>query len=381
MDVEVLVGRPALAALADLDRPTGEADPSSALPQSGLPAPTWTVDAWTRMEPAITPVALVLSEGGRRRGALALGIRHRRGIVELVAAGHPVVDLVRWSTPDRDSQAIATGLARALAVAGRRATLRLEQLAADEPWIPILSEILGRRPAPGQTVVATRLGTTRDLTTVASRNYRRQARQVERRLQASGHVVETKVLVEADAIADALPAVDALRAARDRSLGRRTPFDGGPGGASLRSAIADAGRRGALEVITITIDDELAAYDLGLLDDAVYRVVDGRIGPGWSTTTIGMLADRALVISACQHREITWIDWGRGLGMSKERLGTDLVETVDLVAWNSSTARVLGPDARAARRHAQETLARHPAALAAWRRAKGQLARMRPTRT
>jgi CelD/BcsL family acetyltransferase involved in cellulose biosynthesis len=375
--VEVLVGRDAMEVLCDTSGAGGASLQSTAGSLDAMPAPDWLTAAWYRTEPAITPVAVVLTDVSSGRVVAPLGFRRRTGFVEVVVAGHPAVDLIRWASMGRQPEAVAAAVARVLAAAGPRAALRLEQVAADELWVRALARMLGRPLTAGQAVVVTRLGPDRDPAAVASANFRRKAKQVRRRLEAEGRLVEITSLHEFDAVAAMLPAVAALRKARDRATGRRTPFDGGPGSAALRAAIADAALAGRIELASVTVDGALAAYNLAVVEPSVYRVVDGRIGSTWSSTSLGRLADLASVTSACQRADVAWIDWGRGLGSHKERLATDLIETVDLTAWTSPIAGLLGPGARAARQRAQKAAAEYPRALATWHRAKGRLSRPR----
>ena len=368
MGFEVRVG---IDALTSLDAAAAVAGPAGELGRS-LPASDWLHREWYRSEPAITPVAVVVSSEwvGDPDIAVALGIRRRFGFVELVAAGHPVVDLVRFAGAARDPDAVAAGIVQALHMAGPRGSLRLEQVAADEAWIPALTAAVGRRPTPGQPVVGTLVGGDRDPALVAGRNFRRKARQVERRIVADGHSFEAASIVDPGDLAAALSAVDVLRSARDRAAGRRTPFDGGPGSVALRGSITEAARRGELELVTVSVDGELVAYNLAKIEASVFRVIDGRVSPGWRAASLGIVADLAVVTSACARPSIEWIDWGRGLSSNKARLATDIVETVDINAWNSPIAGALGPRLRAARRRAQNGLAEHPRVQDAWRRTK-----------
>ena len=384
MGVQVRVGADALAALEaapsqfDVDRSERFGPgPHAAETASALPSPGWLFDAWCRWEPGITPVAVVVPSDREPGGDIVvpLGIRRRFGFVELVAAGHPVVDLVRWAGAARTPDAVASGIVRALHTAGPRASLRLEQVAADEAWIPALAAALGRRPTPGQSVAATRLGDDRDPTLVAGRNFRRKARQVERRIVADGHALEVASIVDLGELVAALRSVDGLRSERDSAAGRRTPFDGGPGSGALRTSIRSAAQRGELELVTVSVDGELVAYNLTVTEASVVRVIDGRVSPHWRATALGVVADLAVVTSACAVPTIEWIDWGRGVNSNKARLATDIVETVDINGWNSPIAGVLGPGLRAARRRAQHGLAEHPHLQDAWRQAKRRIPR------
>ena len=371
MVVEVRVGTDALTSF-DAVRANGHSASDAVGTSRRLPASNWLHRAWYRSEPSIIPIAVVVPSArvGDADIVVPLGIRRRFGFVELVAAGHPVVDLVRWDGAVRDPDAVAAGIVRALNVSGPRASLRLEQVAADEPWIPALATAIGRRPMAGQPVVSMRVGGDRDPALMAGRNFRRKARQVERRIVADGHALQVASIVDPGELVGALPAVDALRDIRDRAAGRRTPFDGGPGSAALRASITDAAQRCELELVTVSVDDELVAYNLVVMEASVARVVDGRVSPDWRATALGVVADLAVVTSACARPSIEWIDWGRGLNSNKSRLATDIVETVDIIAWNSPIAGGLGPGLRAARRRAQNVLAEHPRVQDAWRRSK-----------
>src|SRR5262249_59834162 len=73
--------------------------------------------------------------------------------------------------------------------------------------------------------------------------------------------------------------------------------------------------RGELEVATLRLDGQLAAYVVALTDGPTYRVFDGRFAPAWRRYSPGRRLEAAVVDHACRgpYRAVRRAAWrGRG---------------------------------------------------------------------
>jgi hypothetical protein len=67
--------------------------------------------------------------------------------------------------------------------------------------------------------------------------------------------------------------------------------------------------RGELEVATLRLDGQLAAYVVALTDGPAYRVFDGRFAPAWRHYSPGRRLEAAVVDHACRgpYRVLDWM--------------------------------------------------------------------------
>jgi CelD/BcsL family acetyltransferase involved in cellulose biosynthesis len=76
-----------------------------------------------------------------------------------------------------------------------------------------------------------------------------------------------------------------------------------------RHRVCDLAEEGLLELATLQVDGELAAYTLGVLDGAAYRLLEGRFVTRWARYSPGRLLEAVVVERALSQQGATVFDW------------------------------------------------------------------------
>ena len=136
----------------------------------------------------------------------------------------------------------------------------------------------------------------------------RTLRKARNRLAADGVVSTVDVTSDGREITATLPLLESICRDRDHAGGRLSPLDD-PARRRLwhRRVLALAGT-GELQLATLRLDGELAAYVLGIEDASVYRVLEGRYVARWARYAPGRLLEAA-ALDAVIDGPFDTFDW------------------------------------------------------------------------
>jgi Acetyltransferase (GNAT) domain len=103
--------------------------------------------------------------------------------------------------------------------------------------------------------------------------------------------------------------IEKVHRTRDHDAGRVSDLDDDAGTAFWRLVYDLHAVRGELEVATLRLDGDLAAYVVALLDGPAYRVFDGRFAPAWRHYSPGRRLEAAVVDHARRgcYRMLDWM--------------------------------------------------------------------------
>jgi hypothetical protein len=247
-----------------------------------------------------------LGPGGTLRAAALIALREQDGGWQ-VTSGRPHSDDV-W-----EAAAVSDGARRTIL-----AELVGFVRGLDRPWQLALTGLrngddatwlAGQLPAGGAVPAAPvpAIGFTHDEVTFAP--------GIRRGLDRSGHRIRRHALTEEiaferdpDKLAKLREEVEAVHRARDHDAGRVSDLDEVAGAAFWRSVYDLHAARGELEVATLRLDGDLAAYVIALVDPPAYRVFDGRFAPPWRVYSPGRRLEAAVVEHA-RRRHFRVLDW------------------------------------------------------------------------
>ena len=245
--------------------------------------PPW-LETWAACYAEWDPWVVVVREAGEPVAAAALARQRRRaaGLVDVVALGHGPSDYA--VLPARDAQA-ALALASAVegALRGLRAPwrLRLQQLVAGVLATTALAARLGHATltdgehAPAVEVTERRLGD------YLSKNTRKSLARMRNRLDRDGLHPRYEWTTDAARIGALLPDLARVHAERDAHLGRRSDRTR-PGAARFHDeVITRLAASGDVRLLTLWLDDRLAAYAVSFADGRALRVWDNKVAPEW----------------------------------------------------------------------------------------------------
>jgi CelD/BcsL family acetyltransferase involved in cellulose biosynthesis len=300
--------------------------------------------AWATCFPHYRPWAVtVRGQQGRLEAAAVLATRARGPLSEHVLMGHGPSDQSRLPARTAASAtALADGIAEALCDLPSPWTLRAQQLPPDDLVVQRLLQALpASRVVPGQGSPTTRFGPDRSLRTYVSKNHHKQVRRMMNRLTRDHHPPELTAVRDPQAIAEVMGEVERVCRARDRQLGRRSKLDDEHAGAFFRRIITDAAGRDEVELVTLRVGSEVAAYVLSFLDRGSYRMWNCRFDPAWEHYGVGRIANDFALQRALADDDAIEFDWMKGEEPYKASFATDVIPAIDLLAWSSKLGRAV----------------------------------------
>jgi CelD/BcsL family acetyltransferase involved in cellulose biosynthesis len=182
-------------------------------------------------------------------------------------------------------------------------------------------------------------GADRDPRRYESVNTRKSLARMRNRLLRDGRNLTVDVLSDATAILAALPRV--LRAHRERDLQLRnwSELDRGPTRDHYVGVVTKLAEHGAIRLLLVRVDGELAAYVLAIVDHDTLRIYDNRVVPGYLDYSAGAIANSEIVRHALADPALSCLDWGVGGSRYKLSSATHSSPTQSLAAWSAGPVR------------------------------------------
>ena len=302
------------------------------------------LSVWLRCYPQQEPVALVVEDAdGRLEGAALLARRRQMGLTQVVAMGHGPSDETRL--PVR-SGAAAEELGRALAEfltsLPQSWRLLLRHLPQDDPVITHLADRLRHvQVAPGSVSPVTRFNTDRSLKAYVSRSHYQEVKRMRNRILREGLGIDIAHLRKGSDVAAVLDEVETLCRARDVQVRGWSALENTAAGRFFHHVVLDHADRGEVELTTLRLDGQLAAYALCFRDGGAYRLWNCRVAPAWLRYGAGRLANNAALEHALSDPDSTAFDWMRGDEGYKQSMANHTEQAQDVVAWSSLMVRVV----------------------------------------
>jgi CelD/BcsL family acetyltransferase involved in cellulose biosynthesis len=330
------------------------------------------LQAWIDCHREYEPWALVVDGRGRLEAAALLAVRRRTGLLDVLALGHGPSDYTRLParTPEA-ARSLAAGVATTLERSARFWRLRLEQLPPEDAVVAKLAAILPETDLrPGDSAPRVRFDTSRDVERYLSRNTRSMLANRANRLTRAGLAPIVAHLRDQQDVQRVLGELEHVRRQRDAALLRVCDLDQPGPGCFWRRIILLLAGRGEVEVTTLRLGEELAAYCVCLIDGSAYRYWDGRFLPGWDRFSPG-----ALVLNTALHRALAdprfvEFDWMRGDERFKQGASNDTVATQQMVAWSSGTIRAVTEAPGRAKTALRDIRDRNPTLQRVWQASK-----------
>jgi len=302
------------------------------------------LSAWLRCYRNLEPVAVVVEDAdGTLEGVALLARRRTLGLTEVVAMGHGPSDEARLPVRSRAAaEDLARALADFLASLPRPWRLLLRHIPQDDPVIRALARRLRHvQMVPGSVSPVTVFGRDRSLRAYVSRNHYQQVKRMQNRIAREGLSFGIAHLSTAGEVAAVLHEVETLCYARDVQVRGWSALRHGSAGPFFRHVVMDHAERGEVELTTLRLDGELAAYVLCFRDAGAYRMWSCRVAPAWLRYGAGRLANNAALEHALSDQGSTAFDWMRGDEGYKQSMANHTEQAEDVLAWSSLTVRVV----------------------------------------
>ena len=148
-----------------------------------------------------------------------------------------------------------------------------------------------------------------DLDDHLSHGMRRTLRKSNNRLATDRVHVEFTVTTDADEIIARLPEIAAVSRDRDHAGGRSSLLDDEIGMRRWSQRLVGLARLCHLELSTLLLNGEPAAYVLGVEDNGAYRVLEGRYVTTWKRYAPGRLLEAHVLDRVLGRRDLHELDW------------------------------------------------------------------------
>lgn len=326
---------------------------------SGAPiyARATAIEAWSRHRPRERIWAPVLYDpSGEARAAAILTRGRRLGRYRIGFPGQPS-EPTHLAARDAASAAdLAVAIRVGLDRLGHPWTLYLRDLPSPDPVVTTLrAELANVEVSPGPDAPGLDLRAGGHV----SRNTRSAVAKAVNRISREGHAMRIGWTSDPAGVAAVLPEVVSLHTRRNLQVrGRAALADRHEERlftATTRAFAAD----GCVELLTLRIDQDLAAFALCLADrppaaaaslsapptaragGGVLRVHANLVSPDWLRYSAGTIAN-AEVVRHASAAGYDWLDWGAGVARYKMSGNATLRHTQTLRAWSSGALRVTG---------------------------------------
>jgi hypothetical protein len=303
----------------------------------------WAIAAF-EATPDLEPWALVARDlRGRPGAALVLSRQETPGRIR--------VGIPRPGTDDRLSlrsrsphavDAVVSSLAEQLGDTEARWTADLTGLPTADPAVSSLRRLLPRaRVIPGRGVPIVNVGAgAPDVEAYLSRDVQRSTRRARRRLEEERVHAEFGRERRFESILAELPRLCAAHRARDHAAGRPSDLDRPEAAAFWRTVIEHQAARGAVELSTLRLNGELAAYVIAFVERPVYRVFDGHLVSRWARYVPGRLLEADVLARVLGDPSLRTLDWMTSVAPEKLIAATGTDACVRVVAAGGRDATV-----------------------------------------
>lgn len=273
----------------------------------------WAWMSATASQPQVHASACLLGTDGDLRGAAVFvhdldtdGVRHVR--LASGGDGHRVFVLAL----DHDD-ATALGVAMADLLTSTDGPLRIE-LGPLPAGDPTLDSLLLALPAHSSvTVIEDVVPSVRQVGALLddhlSHGMLRTLRKSNNRLSTDGVVAEFRTTRDTDEILNRLPEIAAVSRDRDHAGGRSSLLDELAGLRRWTARLTSLARLCHLELCTLTLDGQPAAYVLGVEDGTAYRLLEGRFVMAWKRYAPGRLLEAHVLQRVLDHPHLHELDW------------------------------------------------------------------------
>jgi CelD/BcsL family acetyltransferase involved in cellulose biosynthesis len=280
----------------------------------GAPAtarPGW-VQATLDVAPDQAAWAVTIKDDRNRVVAAALLLDVRAGAAHLVtlagsAVGQRGALLV---TELHHADVLGRSVGAELLSRTRMPYVDLSMLPAGDPRVELFAlglpdaRVVAEAPIP-----VIRLDQVSDAWELYSNNMRRQLRKATNRLATDGLTPQIDFTGDGHEIDELIPGLVGHHRERDHAHGRSSHLDDIPGVLQWESRLRSLAAEGVLEMGTLRLADELAAYTFGIVDGDTYRLLEGRFVSKWSRYSPGRILEGAVVQRTLDDPDLHTLDW------------------------------------------------------------------------
>ena len=277
--------------------------------------------AWSEVHAEWEPLAFVVRHRGNAQlGALALlASRQQADGMEFVAIGDgPIAGALPLARGRQAPRLLARAITSHLKQLSLPWDLRITQLPEGDPVGALLAAKLPNALLLADLAVPRVVFSEgRSIDDYLSASMRRQIRRAYHRLDVEGHETRIDVARNEQDIQALLATLAEIHLERDRAMRNASDLDDPADQNFWRRVVLDHAEIGAVEITSLLINSEVAAYVIGLVDGDSYRVFDGHINNAFRRYSPGRLVEAAVLERALQTATLSEVDWMAGAAPEK----------------------------------------------------------------
>lgn len=331
-EVEVAYG------LASLEGMGNQLDDLHSVTRMPIMAKTRWLSAWAEAHNTWEPLAVVVRNEGEEsiESAALFAQRFRSDGLEIVGLGHGGSSCTRL--PGRDGSSTRTLVEAIVDILGRvpsRWRLELEQLPFRDPVaLALATQLAHAHVLPDLRIPRVSFSSRNTSDSYLSRNMRKQIRRAFSRIEDHGLGVEITFERDSDAIAALLPQLVEAHLERDHLTRRSSDLDDPAAKTFWYRVLCAHNETNQVEIATLHLSGELAAYVVGLVDGQSWRVFDGHMVSRFSAYSPGRILETAVVDRVVADETFSEVDWMTGVEASKLLCTTGSEKRMRLVAFS-----------------------------------------------
>ncbi len=296
---------------------------------------------WMQTHPKYEPWGVLVERKGAPVAA-ALLTRQWRGFWKI---GKPAGwgDPLHFAAVDEDA---ARGLAKSILEAAKKFggpwEIEISDLPSSDPVAAYIRSYWPRSQSwltpPAPHIL---FATGEPLTTYISRNTRSAVAKARNRIEREGIELREAWTSDPEQILKFLPHILDVNRRRDHQLRQRSFLDDPASERFFMAFVAEHAGQGLIDLLTIHLNGQLAAFALCLLDNAEYSVLANRAAPDWLRYSPGTIANAEVVRHAYEKPGICGVNWGAGPQRYKLSGKAALQVRQTLCAWSSAAVPLL----------------------------------------
>jgi CelD/BcsL family acetyltransferase involved in cellulose biosynthesis len=320
-------------------------------------APVTARTAWTKAAldavPSANPLAvLVRDQHGLLRATALLLVMTGPGADMVVSPGgleH------RAAIPAADAWAAAAlgeALSHSLVRRPRPTLVRLGPLPVNSPALAAVATSLpGAATISANPIPVVRQNGSQAIDDYLTHGIRRGLRRGRNRLGADGRRDDVGFTRDRSDVLRLTSSMERASRERDHAHGRTSPLDDPTGRALWKGRLQHLATAGDLELATLRLDGQLAAYVLGVIDGRSYRVLEGRFVSEFARYSPGRQLEAAVLERVLEDPRLDTLDWMTAVA-PESLLAANADDAVVVVQAEMSGGfeRRVRPDGRAGRR-------------------------------
>jgi hypothetical protein len=174
-----------------------------------------------------------------------------------------------------------------------------------------------------------------------SANTRSSVAKARNRIEREGIRMVQEWIRDPEQIIELLPNIFDIYRLRDYQLRGESLIDDAKARKFFTAFVTEHARQGLIDILTIHLNGELAAFAVCLLDNGEHWVLVNRVSPLWLRYSPGVIANAEIIRHAFEDNRSHGVNWG-GMPQRYKLSGeVTLIPHQTLYAWSSTAVRLL----------------------------------------